>query len=148
MSDASSLNFRVLIPIAWCFLTVLMSRLSGWSKLAEQYPADGPVEGERALLRTGRIGAITYHSCLYFCANDRGLQIGVSWPMRLGHKPLFIPWDAFHHIGEDHMLFSQKVRLSIGKPTLTRAVFPGWVRYRMPLEMRPQRDESRQRKRR
>lgn len=143
MSDVGSLQFLALIPVVWCVLTWLLSRISGWSKLAQRYAASGTTSGEQASLRTGRIGAVTYHSCLKFCINDEGFRVAVAWPLRLGHRPLFIPWSDLHNITEDNMMFSQKVKLSIGQPTLTRALFPGWFRYRMPMDMRPQKDESR-----
>ncbi len=156
MSDVGSLQFLAIIPVVWCVLTWLLSRISGWSKLAQRYADSRPSQsetsqsekgqGEKASLRTGRIGAVTYHSCLKFCVNDEGFRVAVAWPLRFGHRPLFIPWSDLHNVAEDNMMFSQKVKLSIGQPTLTRALFPGWFRYRMPMDMRPQKDESRHRR--
>lgn len=137
MSDFGSIHFIALIPAMWCFLSWLLSRLSGWSLLARRYPSPEKVLGESAYLRTGRIGAINYHSCLRFCVNDDGLRISVALPLRLAHPPLFIPWDQLHHISADPILYSHKVKVSIGQPTIARMLLPGWVRYRMPLEMRP-----------
>lgn len=137
LNDLGSIQFIALIPAVWCFLSWLLSRLSGWSLLARHYRAKTDVAGESAHLRSGRIGTINYHSCLGFRVNDDGLRIAVAFPLRLGHPPLFIPWNQLHHIAEDPILYSRKVRLSIGHPTLVRATLPGWVRYRMPLEMRP-----------
>ena len=137
MIDLGSAHFIALIPAMWCFLSWLLSRISGWSLLARRYRAPSDVVGESAYLRSGRIGSINYHSCLSFRVNDDGLRIGVAFPLRLAHPPLFIPWDQMHHVAEDPKLYSRKVKLSIGHPTIVRAVLPGWVRYRMPLEMRP-----------
>ncbi len=138
MVDLGSAHFIALIPAMWCFLSWLLSRLSGWSRLAQDYRSRGDLTGgESARMRTGRFGGVTYHSCLRFRVNDQGLWIAVAIPLRLGHPPLFIPWDHIHHVSEDPIMYSHKIKLSIGNPTLVRATLPGWVRYRMPMEMRP-----------
>lgn len=137
MIDLGAVHFVVLIPVAWCFLSWLLAHLSGWSLLAKQYSASEPVDGESARMRSGRLGVINYHSCLSFRANDDGLRIAAPFFLRLGHAPLFIPWDEFHQVTGDPLLYSHKVRAVIGRPTLVRVILPGWVRYRMPLEMRP-----------
>ena len=137
MDHLGSVHFIALIPAMWCFLSWLLARLSGWARLSLQFRSPLRVDGEWARMRTGKLGAISYHSCLIFRANEDGLRISVALPLRLGHPPLFIPWDEFHHLREDPILYSHKVKASIGRPTLVRVVLPGWVRYRMPLEMRP-----------
>ena len=137
MSDLGSVHFIALIPAMWCFLSWLLSRLSGWSRLAEHYPASQGIVGESAHMRSGRIGAVHYHSALSFRVNDEGLRIAVAFPLRLGHPPIFIPWEEFHHVTEDVIMYSHKVKAAVGRPTLSRLTLPGWVRYRMPLEMRP-----------
>ncbi|MGI9471498.1 MAG: hypothetical protein ACR2NZ_08205 [Rubripirellula sp.] len=143
MSDQSSLYFLAVIPLMWCFLSWLMSSLSGWSRLAREYrdcgqrseaSASGNIETAR--LRTGRMGVINYHSILTFRACDDGLSIGTALPFRLGHPPLFIPWTEFHHVSEDPILYSHRVKASIGNPTIVRMTLPGWVKYRMPIELR------------
>lgn len=125
-----------LLPLLWCFLTWLLARMSGWSQLAKRFPATA-IHGESARLRSGRIGSVSYHSCLSFRVNEDGLRISVALPLRVGHSPMFIPWTAFHRVREDGRLYSQKIRVSVGRPTIAQVTLPGWVRYRMPLEMRP-----------
>lgn len=65
------------------------------------------------------------------------MRISIAAPFRLGHPPLFIPWNELHQIREDDMMYSHKVKASIGKPTIGRITLPGWVRYRMPMSIRP-----------
>jgi len=137
MSDQGTIYFVALIPVAWCVLLFLASRLSGWARLARNYRASAIDVDESAWMRTGRIGAISYHSSLCFGVNDRGLRIAVAFPLRLFHPPLFIPWDRFHHIAADQKLYSHKCRMSVGRPAITSMMMPAWVRYRLPLEMRP-----------
>lgn len=131
-----AVHFLALIPLAWCFLSWLLSRLSGWSLLAQHFKDSGAEpdgeDVEAARFRTGRLGAVTYHSCLHFRVGSDGLWISVALPLRLGHPPLFIPWDQVHHISKDKVRYSRRIRASIGTPTLVRATLPGWVRYRLP----------------
>jgi len=135
--DVPSSAYLLLIPLVWCGLSWLMSRISGWHRLARRFPATRPLDGETAYLRTGRIGAVTYHSCLRFHVTDDGLGIAIAIPFRIGHSPLFIPWDQFHHVKDDGMMYSHKAKASVGQPTITRMTLPGWVRYRMPMSLRP-----------
>ncbi len=133
--------FLLLIPVAWCLISLSMSRMSGWSRLAREFPCgDAPeVTGdlEIARMRTGRVGVINYYSCLTFKATEQGLYVSVAPFLRLGHKPFYIPWNQFHHIAEHDLLYSQRVKMSVGKPTINRFLFPGWVKYHLPYEMRP-----------
>jgi len=138
MFGLPALSFLLLIPFAWCGLSWLLSRISGWHRLASRYRSTQTIDGETAALRTARIGPVNYHSCVRFRINTEGLGISVASPFRLGHPPLFIPWNEFHHVAEDGMMYSQKAKASIGTPTVVRVTLPGWVRYRMPASLRPE----------
>ena len=138
MFDLPPYLFLLLIPFAWCGISWLLSRISGWHRLAARYRRLETIEGESASLRTGRIGPVNYHSCLKFQVNDQGLGIQVAPLFRVGHPPLFIPWDHFHHVTDDGMMYSQKAKASVDTPTILRVTLPGWVRYRMPASHRPQ----------
>ncbi len=127
----------LLIPLAWCAVSFMLARLSGWTRLAKYYRHDEFLPDETGRFRSASLGVIQYSSCLMFSVNDAGLRIAIFPLLRLGHPPLVIPWDQIHHIEAENRLYSQRVKLSIGKPTIVRASLPGWVRYRMPLEMRP-----------
>jgi len=88
-------------------------------------------------MRSGKIGIVQYYSSLNFCVTDEGLRISVVFPLRLGHPPLMIPWQDIHHVSDDPVLFSHSIRMSIGRPTITRAMLPGWVKYHLPRPLRP-----------
>ncbi|TWU56386.1 hypothetical protein Poly51_22960 [Rubripirellula tenax] len=132
----------LMIPFAWVFVSFLLARISGWSRLVKPYSAgevsDGAfVADESARFRTATLGAIQYHSCVTFGINDTSLRMSMPFLFRLGHPPLVIPWDQIHRVEADNRLYSHRVKVSIGKPTLIRAALPGWVRYRMPMDIRP-----------
>lgn len=140
MSDRGSIYFLALIPAMGFFLTWLLSNLSGWSRLAQTYRDRGECRSaslsETARFRTGRLGAVNYHSVLTFVVCETGLGIRVPLLFRLGHPPLFIPWSEFYRVSDDPMLYSHRVKASIGNPTIVRLTLPGWVKYRLPLELR------------
>ena len=135
MGDNGSPFFLLLIPLIAAALCWLLASVSGWTRLAALYRADKLVLGERAYMRTGRIGPVNYHSVLSFRCNEHGLAIAVVWPLRFGHPPLFIPWSEFHRVAPDAVLYSRRVKASIGNPAIVRVVLPGWVRYRMPTKL-------------
>jgi hypothetical protein len=116
---------------------VVLSRLSGWYRLSKQFSAAEFVAAESAWFRSASLSGIQYSSCLNFAVNDDGLRISVILPFRIGHPPIVIPWNAMHHVQAENKLFSHRVKVSLGSPTMMRAAFPGWVRYRMPMETRP-----------
>jgi hypothetical protein len=142
MGNDGSLYFLLLIPAAAFLLCWVLASVSGWTRLTAQYREkqhsgkSRSAENERAHMRTARIGAINYHSVLSFTCTDDGLRISVFFLLRVGHPPLFIPWTDFHQVVPDNRLYSNRIKASIGNPTLARVVLPAWVRYRMPLSLR------------
>ncbi|TWU23310.1 hypothetical protein Pla52o_28460 [Novipirellula galeiformis] len=140
----SEVGYRVAllasIPLLWCGVCLVLSWASGWWMLSHRYlakPGDGSGDDrDSARMRSARIGAIQYHSSLNFIADSRGLRISVFFPFRPGHPPLFVPWSEFDKIRLDNRLFSQRIKMAIGRPAVTRVVFPGWVKFRMPIEYR------------
>jgi hypothetical protein len=88
----------VLAPLAvLLFVLVLLgalSRLSGWSRLADAYP--GRAQAARPRRRWGYAvfrGWIGYNGCLVVAADERGMDIaGMPLLLTFGHPPIYIPW--------------------------------------------------------
>lgn len=76
----------------WCFVTLLLAQVGGWSQVAAVYPAQGDFAGQRWALQSGRMGAVRYGFVLTVGANEKGLALDVAAPFRVGHPSLFIPW--------------------------------------------------------
>jgi hypothetical protein len=88
---AAAVVLSITIPIA---AIVLLSRLSGWSTLAERYP--GRVRPAKALRRLGYgvfRGWIGYNGGLVVGSDADGLDLR-AMPVVLSfcHPPIFIPW--------------------------------------------------------
>ncbi|TWU49556.1 hypothetical protein [Rubripirellula reticaptiva] len=127
----------LLIPIAWLLVSFSLARMSGWAQLSKRYACREFAADETGRFRTATFGPIQYHSSLTFGVNNDGLQIAMPFLFRLGHPPLVVPWAEMHRIELDNRLYSHRVKVSFGKPAIVRATLPGWVRYRMPIEIRP-----------
>lgn len=133
-----AMTWLLLIPIVWVAICVTLSRLSGWSRLAKQFSDADFIADESAWFRSASLSGIQYSSCLNFAVSGHGMRMSVILPFRIGHPPIVIPWSAMHHVEAENKLFSHRVKVSMGTPTAMRAALPGWVRYRMPMEMRPE----------
>jgi hypothetical protein len=87
------LGFTIIFPTFWCFVVLLIARMSGWAKLAEYYQtSDAPIgptwRFESALMRwTSRYGNVVTLS-----AETQGLRIALFPLFRPGHPPLLVPW--------------------------------------------------------
>lgn len=78
----------------WCGTCLGLAYTGGWQALARVYPDTPQSEGRRFHFRSARFGAwVSYNSSLSVGANPWGIRLAV-WPLfRLGHPPLFIPWN-------------------------------------------------------
>ncbi len=89
----SALGNLLLLPLVWVGVSLVLSRMSGWSRLGEQYVARGGASGhvERT---SGVVGASRYKNALKIAGDSRGLHLSVLGLFRIGHPPLHIPWSA------------------------------------------------------
>ncbi len=71
-------------------------RLSGWSRLARQFPVQTPASELQLSTEEGGLGnARWFHRIapLQAAMGTRGLRLGYPFPYSLGHAPMEIPWD-------------------------------------------------------
>jgi hypothetical protein len=87
-----ALGFLVVFPLFWMFISLVIS-LWGWHWLARQYPEPGPFPGAYQTWRSGMVGLSRYNHVLHVGANAEGLSLRVMFLFRVGHPPLFIPWE-------------------------------------------------------
>lgn len=117
-------HFNILFPIffvvVWCGGSVLVSRMSGWHRLAESFPARGRPSGKRFRLQGAQIGGVTYSACLTIHSSREGLYLSVLLPFRLGHPPLFIPRSAIHNVTTRQFFMAASVAFEVGSPGITQ----------------------------
>jgi hypothetical protein len=108
----------------WCVVLLLVSVLSGWSRLASHFPAREPAAGETLRMQSIKVGWADYNGCLTIHRTSEGIRLAV-WPMfRIGHPPIFIPWEAIHNTRARQILWSKRVICEVGSPRVAKLELP------------------------
>lgn len=121
ISMALGLLFPVFFAGLWCFVCFLLSRIGGWSRLAEKFatkevPVGTVLEGQSAQLS----GFTNYNRCLTIIIAREGLYMKV-WPIfGLGHRPILIPWDEIRNSKPRRFLWMRTVSFDAGNPLIAR----------------------------
>lgn len=88
-----------IIPFAALFIVVpvlvffIISKMSGWSRLAEAYRFDGDFEGTRFNFVSARVGIMNFNNIIFLRTSARGFYVSVPFPFKVFSPPLVIPWD-------------------------------------------------------
>jgi len=123
--------FPFIFAAIWCAVSMVLSTIGGWRRLAESFPARRPPSGKRFFMQGGKVGSVSYSGCLTIYTSPEGLYLSV-WPMfRLGHPPLLIPWDAIRNATTRRLLWAESVVFDVGLPKiatlqLSRKIFEGY----------------------
>jgi hypothetical protein len=109
----------------WCLAVAIIARVGGWARLAEQYRHDGPFEGRKWRFRSANFGRWTSYGGVLTVGGDRqGLYLAVMPLFRIGHPPLFIPWQDVRRTSRRwHEFFGTP--LEIGREPPVRVTFTG-----------------------
>ncbi len=91
---AFALVFVLSFVAIWLLVTRIVSRTSGWHRLAGRFGSPGPFAsvGERMRFASAQIGWGNYSGALELRASASGLYLAPIWVFRPFHPPLFIPW--------------------------------------------------------
>src|SRR4029078_7121273 len=81
--------FVFFFPVMWCFVGWMLSRLSGWQRLARLYPAHVSPIGRR-FSTYGRMGQVQYKGCLYVRLTPEGMFLSTMLPFHFVHKTILI----------------------------------------------------------
>ena len=126
--------FAALFPLffvgMWCGVSMLLSVAGGWRRLAQRYPARGLPTGKRFGWQGARLGWVNYNNCMTIYSSAEGLHLSVWFLFRLGHPPVFIPWEAIRNEQERKVLWVESIRFEVGSPSvvkmeLAKKVFEG-----------------------
>ncbi|MFO1488794.1 MAG: hypothetical protein U1F65_09975 [Verrucomicrobiota bacterium] len=108
----------------WCSISYLLSLFGDWRRLAKIYSAKDKPHGRCFSMQRGTVGFVNYGSCLKIYTTPQGFYLTVWPPFRLGHPPLFIPWDAVHNPTAERFLWFESVVFSVGSPTVATLQLP------------------------
>ncbi|HPJ71373.1 MAG TPA: hypothetical protein PK636_01670, partial [bacterium] len=84
--------YPLILVGAWCAALKIISRLSGWSALAETFGFPGMFEGKVYRFQSARMGPVNLNLALNLGADESGLYLVPVFFFRLFHPPLLIPW--------------------------------------------------------
>ena len=127
--------FYLAFPAIWIMVSLLLSHIGDWTALARRYRSEAPVEGPTFHMCSGYVGSVCYRSCLVLRMCETGLQLSVLFPFRLGHPPLFIPWDEFHGMPKTGTSSSRFLDVCVGRPAVGTVSLPIWIREYMPSKV-------------
>jgi hypothetical protein len=113
------LLFPIFVLGMWCAVSLVLSTVGGWRRLAESFPVRGQPSGRRFNMQGARVGQVHYGGCLTIYSSPDGIYLSVWPPFRLGHPPLFIPWNAVHHAMTRRFLWFESVVFDVGTPRIT-----------------------------
>jgi len=93
MVSLNPLYFAIFLLVLWLLLNLIISRLTGWARMAAHYPNVGGFSGKlwRFQTITTRRG-MGYKGSTTVGADSRGLYLSLLFIFRFGHPPLFVPW--------------------------------------------------------
>jgi hypothetical protein len=84
--------FVVAFSALWLFVCGLLSWISGWHALGQEYRCDVKFAGPTWSWQTGHMRGVGFRNSLIVGAERRGLYLAMMLPFRFRHPPLFIPW--------------------------------------------------------
>ncbi len=86
-------EFAIFFLVLWILINFLISRFTGWARMAGHYPDMGGFSGKKWRFQTvtTRMG-MGYKGSANVGADARGLYLSIFFIFRFGHPPLFVPW--------------------------------------------------------
>ena len=104
------------------------ARLSGWSRLARQFPAQATAGDLQLSIERGGLGdSRWFHRVapLQAAMGTRGLRLGYPFPYSLGHAPMEIPWDQLRILEVAADADGTRLILSVARPEQARISLRG-----------------------
>lgn len=130
--------FPIFFSALWVGITLLMSFIGGWGKVAKVYAAAERPAGATELKHvTGMFGVASYKHVLTIITTDRGLYMENRKVFRFGHPPLFIPFSDIHRARRMTLFFWDYVAFEVGDPGLASIRLPSKVFEGTPIAITP-----------
>lgn len=121
-SENDTSLIAILIPVfiiafgaVWLFVCGLLSWISGWSGLGQEYRCGVPFTGPVWSWQTGHMRGVGFRSCLTVGADRGGLYLAMMLPFRFRHPPLYIPWSHIQ-VTPKRGLFISGMQFLLGPP--------------------------------
>src|SRR5574341_401922 len=106
------------VPAFFCLILFVLSKLGGWSALAERYRTDRPFQGTLWNFQFGFLGSVRYNGALTVGSGSEGLYLAVFPFLRPFHPPLLIPWHEVALGRRKKTIFQELVEFRLGPEPL------------------------------
>lgn len=117
-------HFLLFFLAVWISITLLMSIIGGWRLLSKAYRADFSFDGKKLKMKSGGMRwGTNYGACLTIGANREGLYLAVFPIFRIGHPPLFVPWNDISTEDRKQPIFFPTVKFIFRKCPNVHLVF-------------------------
>jgi len=106
----SAVGFAVCFVALWITVGFIVSLIGGWRSLAERYRTDRVFPAHKRWMQSAQMRFLCgYNHVLTLASDSNGLYLATFFLFRVGHPPLFIPWNEIK-IGEVRLLLLIKMR--------------------------------------
>lgn len=90
---SNPLYLGIFFVVGWIVVLLMISRITGWSRLAEKYRTYKKPDFKLLRLVQVNWGSPLMAGNIYTLGSSyKGLYLAVLFPFRIGHPPLLIPW--------------------------------------------------------
>src|SRR6185437_8014737 len=108
--------FPIVFPIffvsMWILTGYLVALTSGWRQLATRFRIQTPFTGRKWHMQSASMRLFSnYNGVLTIGADETGLFMVPMILFRIGHSPLFIPWNEISVTGMKQVLFVRLLEL-------------------------------------
>ena len=91
--------------------------ISGLTRLASQYAASQPPEGQQLTKQTVQVGAVRFRRCVTVHVGSPGLHLLVH-PIMSRYPPILIPWEEIRGAQPALIYWQSAKRMAVGKPSV------------------------------
>jgi hypothetical protein len=112
--------FPVLFLFAWLTIGALLSFLSGWTALAQQFRAESGPVGKELRGQVVSVGIVGDKNVTYVSVSDRGLYLRSHVLFRFMRAPVLVPWSEVKYVSERKVLWWRSYLVDLAGITTIR----------------------------
>lgn len=120
-------SFLIFFVGIWLAVLFLLTKLSGWDKLAEKYGDRQPFQGKIFHFCTAYIGSVRYKGAINIGVSVAGLYLNPFALFRLNYPPVLIPWHEINGFEEKKFWLMKFYVFNVGYPKITTVKLPSKV---------------------
>ena len=115
--------FALFVPFflgLWVGVTALLASLSGWPRLAGEFPGGEAPPGTRLRRMVIKFGVVGEQGVTVLIPTEKGLYLFAVFPFRFRRPPVLVPWKRIRHVTSHRFLWARALTLDLGDITTIR----------------------------